>query len=815
MARELSPTLETQQKYGLITQPYLLAQIRRKWGGVIRYEWDSLYSGAEEDYLHCAAMPSDGSLIRLRVTSATGALYYQRVTSPDENSDFSAWTDLSIADVIAVASCSYEAKVSQFYANTSKQIYHRESTDSGANWGAWALIGTAEDEHIVSVDAAYKPDGDIGLFFIISWTISDPFDQFFAEVYVLKRTSDVWGTIYKWNQNKPAWTTPTSHSDPYGNWTDDEKAYDDDTATWAYDTVATDEWSTYLELNHSAIQCGKVRFWSNLLNQKEVIVHVYYSGAWHPVYQGTTYKNGDWTDVFIRGSPTITAARYWGLGGALSPKAVLNEFDFGYGALRTNELTGISVYYDGTHFNCIITGKDDNQRPTVWAWQYSGSEVAGFAYFEDPIILIQRESTEPFTYTAPHVRRPDTTRLYFVEQFTQAELQDRIYYSHSPPSATFESGAWLEPVPMNIETEYGVASCKLGSYAWLTNANSVYRALATDDELDISEKLLLIDMNQQPDLRKGKITITIDNTNGAYNSFARLGDELTIGIGYQTSEGNEYSLASSFWITSYRLESPPWYPLRMIFPTGIIGTLVIEAQDAWDFLRRYKTRRPLTWTAGQNSVKELLQFFLARSGLDFEVLSASDAATNFKPEFEVARSTTYHTIVKNLMKMIPDQLIFREAKAILRNPTTAEAVNWIYNNILGTANLVFRGRYGTSAWDPNRAEVWGDTFMKMEAEFPQIQKVRDRLSRVTTPTYPNTTRAGERALSDLRKAEILTGEASWMDAPTNCGLEPWDKLQITDGVGGVTNIYRRVLRIRTHWNAKHWAYHQIITLGAD
>jgi len=253
----------------------------------------------------------------------------------------------------------------------------------------------------------------------------------------------------------------------------------------------------------------------------------------------------------------------------------------------------------------------------------------------------------------------------------------------------------------------------------------------------------------------------------------------------------------------------------MIFPTGIIGTLVIEAQDAWDFLRRYKTRRPYSWAAEQKSVLELLTFFLARAGLTVEVLSSSDAAVNFKPEFNISRSENYRTAIKNLLKMIPDQLIFREYKAILRNPTTAEPEDWIYNNILGTANLVYRGRYGTSAYDPNRAEVWGDTFMKMEADYPQIQKMRDRLSRVTTPTYPNLARAEERGLSDLRKAEILTGEESWMAAPTNCGLEPWDKIKITDSIGGVTNIYRRVIRITTHWNAKHWQYQQIVTLGAD
>jgi hypothetical protein len=672
MARELSPTLEAQQKYGLVSWPYLIAKISRKWGGVIRYDFTNLYSGAESDYFHTAAMPSDRSLIRLRVTLAADArkLYYQRVTSPNEASDFSAWTYLSIYNILAVASCAYEAKVSQFYINTSKEIKHRESTDSGASWGSWSIIDYSPTTTINGMDAAYKPNGDITLVF---------------------NDAD---TLYKKQRLSGSWASKTSNSNA-------------------------------------------------LANKTGVSIYFY----------------EDWNIVVTCGAAAAVSS------------------------------VSTCIYGDGVR-----------QTANTWsAWE----------------TIIDRGTTEPYIYRAPCVRRSDNTRLFFVENFTEATVQNHIWYSHMPPAATFDDVAWLEPVPMEPESTYGLAFCYDGTHSWLTNANSVHRALATEDELDITSKLLIVDMKQQPDIQRGQVIVTIDNTNGYYNTFARLGEELTIGIGYKTSAGNEYSLASSFWISSFRLESPPWYVLRAILPKGIIGTLVIEAKDAWDFLARYKTRRTHTWAADDKSVQELLQYFIARSGLDFEVLSASDAATNFKPAFTVARSTSYRTIIKNLLKMIPDQLIFREAKVILRNPTTTESADWTYDNHLGTALLLYRGRYGTSAWDPNRAEVWTDSTMTQVGEYPQITKIRDRLSRVTEPTYPDLTRAGERALSELRKAEILTGEDSWLDAPTNCGLEPWDKLKITDSIGGVTNIYRRVIRIVTHWDKKAWKYHQVLVLGAD
>lgn len=826
MARTLSATLEAQQKLGIISQPYLIAKIRRKWGGVIRYDWDLLYpkggdnlsevkligsndvdvdgqrsqnefyldrfqaensgwlsaikikvfasvnvkvaiyadstgepgallssnnistacaagwntilienieitsavyywlafiadgiqvnyhqvastrrsraetyatftfpdpagtgfSSSTNDYaliaawqglyeydsFHTAAMPTDGSLIRLRVTEIADSrkLYYQRITSPDEASDFSAWTYLTIYDILAVASCAYGTNVSQFYIRLDKAILHRESTDNGASWGSWSVIDYSPTTAINGIDAAYKSNGDITLI----WNDAD--------------------TLYQMQRLSASWESK-----------------------------------------------------------------------------------------------------------AACPNALVNK-------------TGISIFYN-SDWNIIATAGASAAVKSVSQCIFGdgGSEAVGDWSAWDAII--ERGTTEPFNYHAPFVRRPDTTRLYFVEEFTQAETQQRLYYSHSPAAAVFKDNAWLEPVPMNAESVYGLCPCNYGSYAWLTNANKVYRALATDDELDISSKLLIMDMRQSPDIRKGKVTITVNNLAGVYNDFARLGDELTIGLGYKTSAGNEYSLASSFWITKYELVSPSWSIWRTIYPTGILGTLVIETQDAWDFLKRYKTRRPYSWSVGTKTVLELLTFFLARAGLTFEVLSSSSAAQNFKPLFEVGRGASYRTIVKNLLKMVPDQLIFREYKAILRNPTTAEAVDWTYHNIIGTAMTVFRGKYGTSAWDPNRAEVWGDTFMKMGAEWPQIQKMRDRLSRVTTPTYPDLTRAGERAAAELRKAEILTGEDSWLLAMVNCGLEPWDKIQITDQASGVTDILRRVIRIKTYWSARSWLYTQTCTLGAD
>jgi len=672
MARTLSDTLKEQQKWGLISWPTVQARIVNKWGDVIRYDYESLYSGGEDDYFHTAAMPSDGSLIRLRVTLPGDGrkLYYQRVTDPDSESDFSSWTYLSIYNVIAVASCAYGANVAQFYINSDRETHFRESADNGENWGSWTLLGYSPTAYLDGMDAAYKPNGDITLIF---------------------NDQDV---LYQWQRLSSSWQSKAS--------------------------------------------CP------NALANKTGVSICYHE---------------DWNIVVTYGT--------------------------------TDAVKGVKT--------CIF-GDGERQASNTWSdWE----------------TIIERGTTEPYNYYAPSVRHPDTTRLYFVESFTQAETQKHIWYSHKPPSAHFDDMAWLEPVPTEPESEYGLAFTLAGSYAWLTNANKVYRSLATEDALVLTARLLEVDSRDYPDIFKGSLKVAVDNTGGWYNDFDRLGQQLEVRMGYITTVGPEYSLVPFRWITKFKLVSPPWYPLRMIYPTGVTGTLLIETEDAWRFLARYRTRRTLSWAAEEKSVKELLQFFIARAGLDFDVISQSDAVQNFKPAFTVNTGTFYRTAIKRLLKMVPDQLVFREGKVMLRNPTTAEAIDWTYHTTLGTALLIFRGNYGKTAWDPNRAEVWGDTFMKMTANWPQVGMVRDRLSRVTTPTYPNITRAGERADAELRRSEILTGEESKMSAPVNCGLEPWDVLEITDANAGVNAIRRRVLRVKAYWNARHWGYYQTITLGAD
>ncbi len=189
--RSLSETLLAAQKEVTRT-PYVKLEAKNKIAGVVRYDWSRLYNGSEDDYFHAVTMPGDGSLIRVRITppSDSRKLYRQRVVDPDPESDFSQWTYTNQYNAVIVVCCSSGTEVSIFWIKSDRKIYQFKSTDYGVNWGSPELLGYTPTTAIYGIAAAYKPNGDIALFFA---------DQ--ATLYVLKRINGNWGNSTAWDKS--------------------------------------------------------------------------------------------------------------------------------------------------------------------------------------------------------------------------------------------------------------------------------------------------------------------------------------------------------------------------------------------------------------------------------------------------------------------------------------------------------------------------------------------------------------------------------------------------------------------------------------
>lgn len=188
--RTLSSTLLAAQKAASHT-PYVKVEARNKIAGVVRLDWTRLYTGTEDDYWHAATMPGDGSLIRARLTPPADSrkLYRQRVASPGPASDFSSWTYTNQYNCVVVAAASSGAEVSIFWINDSREVRRIKSTDNGATWGSPELIDYSPTTAVNGLADAYKPNGDLAIFFA---------DQ--ATLYVKKHVSGSWQLKSAWDK---------------------------------------------------------------------------------------------------------------------------------------------------------------------------------------------------------------------------------------------------------------------------------------------------------------------------------------------------------------------------------------------------------------------------------------------------------------------------------------------------------------------------------------------------------------------------------------------------------------------------------------
>lgn len=475
-------------------------------------------------------------------------------------------------------------------------------------------------------------------------------------------------------------------------------------------------------------------------------------------------------------------------------------------------LSGISMIYEAD-WNFAITGINATSQDGIW------SGIFGDGYSQSPNTfsplreIIIRGSTEPYIYCAPFITYTDVFRLFFVERYIDPDTQDRVYFTFAPATADWADNLWREPIPWDLETIYGIAIASGYNDVYLSTPYGVWLASLLTEQWDITDKVIQIEETDAPQRYRSKLKVILDNTAAIFNDFDKMGYEIVFSKGWLTTDGPLYSEGATFQVVGWRFVSPPWWPLRLIYPVGVIGTLEINCEGFWDLAKRYKFRRDYAWAAGTKNLFQILSLIISRLGFEFFSAGSSPTLTNFYPELTIKSGTSAYTVLRKLMSWCPDVLFQRANFIYVKELDAADSLDYSYDNFYYVSHVLYRGSYGTAAWDPNRAQVLGDTFQAESQEFPQIEKVYDRLKRITVPEYPTLPRAQERSAAELRKGEVYTGAPGWVQVPTNCGQEPFDVIEITDTTAGVINIRRRVLGIRTLWRSP-FTFWQVLELGA-
>jgi hypothetical protein len=109
-----------------------------------------------------------------------------------------------------------------------------------------------------------------------------------------------------------AWLSATAHNDPDSHWSSEANAYDGNTATYACEGALAVGWNGFLELSRAAVLGSKLRVYMDFNTDwgvDKVDIDVYYSAAWHDVYEGAV-ANQTWVEKDIPGGPqSVTAMR--------------------------------------------------------------------------------------------------------------------------------------------------------------------------------------------------------------------------------------------------------------------------------------------------------------------------------------------------------------------------------------------------------------------------------------------------------------------------------------------------------------------------
>jgi hypothetical protein len=160
--RTLSATLLAAQKKA-DRLPYVEARVYDYEAGVKRLSWTRLYEGSEPDNHHGIAFDGQGSMHRIRA-AAGNLLYYQKVISPDEDSDYSSWTQLAADCDGPCAIAAYGAKVYIFYHKTDNTLRKYYSHNYGVDWTNAELVAYAD---VLSMAACWWATGDVVVSFAL------------------------------------------------------------------------------------------------------------------------------------------------------------------------------------------------------------------------------------------------------------------------------------------------------------------------------------------------------------------------------------------------------------------------------------------------------------------------------------------------------------------------------------------------------------------------------------------------------------------------------------------------------------------------
>jgi len=553
-------------------------------------------------------------------------------------------------------------------------------------------------------------------------------------------------------------------------------------------------------------------FWVTLNQELKCMVSTDYGATWgsavtldyspYTLVEGISaaYKSNGDIAIFFTSENTLYVKKR--VGGNWQEKSAWDK--------STDYLTSVAVVYEGD-WNLIITGQDSAGNFLVWSLVYGDGDAIPAGEWSEMKESASAPAGGNYEFRSVYMDKPAVFHAFYIEKFNGVQSYSRPYRSSTVPETGFLSGLWREPAPFDLSSEYGAAITHHGNYCWLSTPDGVWRASLAEQNLEVTADVLSTRLEMYP--TNCRLMVELRNDSGKYHSpgtgsLAALdtGCQLDISPGYVTSQGNEVSDGRSFWLEAYEYTS-----------SGGKVSLLLYAIDGWRLLGGWRARHQFRWNkdTADVSVKQMVEFVLARVGLKLEVKSESPIVTGFYPDFTIHPGDTGTAIVMRLLSFVPDTLFIEGVKAYLVYPQTSDSSVYSY----GQSHTIFRGRYRTGVLETNQLRIEGydaDAGVPIDVDifnWEQLEKFPERFQLVADRNIGTVSQADDRGEALMRKF-VIEAISGVIHVPVNCGQQLYDVVGITDSRAGLSAVMRRVVGIVLSYQPISGEYvHQLILGG--
>ena len=305
-------------------------------------------------------------------------------------------------------------------------------------------------------------------------------------------------------------------------------------------------------------------------------------------------------------------------------------------------------------------------------------------------------------------------------------------------------------------------------------------------------------------------TLTVDNSQETYKTFAEKGSEVKIGFGYVTSGGNESSELPHFWVDGW-----DW-----VGKTGV-SDIKIYLIGVWEKLSRWRSpSESIANLPGSvtDTVKDLISSICTSAGVTLGTSISEDSVVDTLMPFMFTRAKGEDglSIIIRLLRMTSCELIPQGDEIKLIHPQAGDSSVYTYSASTHQLNADTRGEI---AFFPNKVTVSGmdgTTATSGSYTATEAADVGTWEYAFELPFEDNQYSNAECATMAQAMVERFerASKRGRIDVPINCYQEIWDVITVNDPWTGKSITNARVGYLNFIYEPAKEIYRLLVGIGS-